>query len=165
MATKVQVPLEEYLLTSYEPDREYLDGEIAERSVPKYPHSRAQARLASAFERVAKTHKLFACTEMRLQIAPTRVRVADLAVFAGSEPAEETPSAPPLATVEILSPDDRMTSVFEKLEEYAAWGVTHIWLVDAKRRRLFVYRQGGLEPVSSYALPEYGLEILPEDVF
>ncbi len=31
MATRVQIPIEEYLHTSFEPDREYLDGEVLER--------------------------------------------------------------------------------------------------------------------------------------
>ena len=31
MAASVSVPVEEYLSTSYEPDREYVDGELLER--------------------------------------------------------------------------------------------------------------------------------------
>jgi Uma2 family endonuclease len=36
------------------------------------------------------------------------------------------PDTPPLIVVEILSPDDRLTEVREKLEEYRAWGVPHV---------------------------------------
>ena len=42
MVTRVQIPIEEYLHTSFEPDREYLDGEVLERNVGNDPHSKAQ---------------------------------------------------------------------------------------------------------------------------
>jgi hypothetical protein len=35
MAATTQIPLSEYLATSYRPDREYVDGEIRERNVGK----------------------------------------------------------------------------------------------------------------------------------
>jgi hypothetical protein len=35
------------------------------------------------------------------------------------------PDTPPLIAIEILSPDDLLTEVREKLEEYRAWGVPH----------------------------------------
>ena len=42
---------------------------------------------------------------------------------------ELVPTIPPFVAIEILSPDDRMTDVRNKLAEYRAWGVTHVWLV------------------------------------
>ena len=39
------IPLEEYLHTSYEPDREYVDGRLVERSVGERLHARLQALL------------------------------------------------------------------------------------------------------------------------
>lgn len=42
MATFPGVPVEEYLRTSYDPDREYVDGRLVERHVGEYSHSRLQ---------------------------------------------------------------------------------------------------------------------------
>jgi hypothetical protein len=40
MATSAAVPVEEYLRTTYEPDREYVGGQLVERHVGEYFHSR-----------------------------------------------------------------------------------------------------------------------------
>lgn len=39
------IPLNEYLDTSYRPDREYIDGKLRERNVGESDHSRLQALL------------------------------------------------------------------------------------------------------------------------
>jgi len=46
--TETLVPLEEYLNTSYSPDREYRDGVLVERNVGDWAHARLQA-LFSAY--------------------------------------------------------------------------------------------------------------------
>jgi Uma2 family endonuclease len=64
----------------------------------------------------------------------------------------------------ILSPADRLTEVREKLEEYRAWGVPHIWLVDPHSRRL--YSCGvGLREVPSFTIAELDVEVTPDQVF
>ena len=42
MEVLTEVPVEEYLATSYEPDMEYVDGQLVERHVGEYSHSRLQ---------------------------------------------------------------------------------------------------------------------------
>ena len=49
MAASTQISLGEYLQTTYRPDREYIDGELREKSMGKYEHSRIQALLAAWF--------------------------------------------------------------------------------------------------------------------
>jgi len=41
------VAVSEYLATSYRPDRDYVDGELHERNLGEWPHSRAQATLCA----------------------------------------------------------------------------------------------------------------------
>jgi len=89
--------------------------------------------------------------------------VPDVAVFLGAEPLE-VPDTPPLVAIEILSADDRMPDVLEKLGEYHAWGVTHIWLVCPKNRWMYVYDRGPRE-VQSFEVPELDFELQPADVF
>lgn len=45
------VPLEEYLRTDYEPDAEYVDGEIEERNVGEYDHNLVQLALVEWFRK------------------------------------------------------------------------------------------------------------------
>ena len=49
MAATTLVTLEEYLRTSYEPDQEYIDGELKEKPVVRWTHSRLQASLCMWF--------------------------------------------------------------------------------------------------------------------
>ena len=46
MSVQTPVPIEEYLNTSYSPDREYRDGILVERNVGKKSHAWLQAPLA-----------------------------------------------------------------------------------------------------------------------
>jgi hypothetical protein len=43
MATTAQIALSDYLKTSYDPDLEYVDGELQERNVGETDHARVQA--------------------------------------------------------------------------------------------------------------------------
>src|SRR3979411_1922281 len=105
MASRLQIAPDEYLSTSYEgTDREYVRGEVVERSIPTYPHGKTQIRLGVRFEHLRESHHLFACSETRMRLASDLYRIPDIAVFAGTEPDEEVPSHPPLLVIEIISP-------------------------------------------------------------
>ena len=41
-----------------------------------------------------------------------------------------------------MSPSDRLASVKAKMQEWIDGGTTLAWLIDAKRRRVIVYRPG-----------------------
>jgi hypothetical protein len=43
----IRIPVEKYLRTSYDPDMEYVDGRLCERSVGERPHSRTQIIIGS----------------------------------------------------------------------------------------------------------------------
>jgi Uma2 family endonuclease len=165
MASRLQVAPAEYLSTSFEgTDREYVRGEIVERSMPDYPHGQMQAALGALFWRFRDSHRLFVCSETRMRLAPDLYRIPDVAVFAESEPAEPVPSQPPLIVIEIISPDDRYSEVLEKLMEYQRWGVPLIWVVDPRQKTLAAYHAGVLALVSRLPLPGYPLE-LSADLF
>ena len=146
------------------PEGEFLDGEIVERNSGENPHSLAQLNLAVIFALLGKTLPLHPRPEIRMQINPTRFRVADLAVYAGDPPAENVPSRPPLVAVEIVSRDDRYTEVIQKLEEYLDWGVAHVWLVDPWLRKTYAYDPAGLSEVPAFHLAEFEVRIAAADV-
>jgi len=166
MGARVQVPVEEYLRTTFEgPDPEYVDGEIVERAEPDFLHGTVQCRFAGIFYELEKRHLFYAVTEVRHKLRETRYRIPDVAVHAGPRPAERFPSTPPYIAIEILSPDDRFSDVVKKLDEYRTWGVPHIWLADPHLRRLLVYGAAGLSEVTEFRLPDYGVVITPQEVF
>jgi Uma2 family endonuclease len=166
VASKVQIPVEEYLRTSYKgPDREYLDGEVIERNVGNNPHSEAQWRLSAFIWELSKRHPVHGRPELRVRVGERRYRVIDLAVYAGERPSELVPSSPQLIAIEILSPDDRMAETLDKLREYRRWGVAHVWLVDPDARVLYSFAEDALKQTSRLAIPEFSTELSREQVF
>ena len=167
MASKTLVPVEQYLAMSFDgPEPEYLDGEIIERHLGSIPHFEAQERLLEFFRSLKQSHSLFGYPEVTLRISPTRYRIADVAVFAGGRPkGNKYPSDPPEIVVEIVSENDRWVDIQEKLAEYQAWGIKHIWLVDPWSRKLSVYDASGLHEVTAFDLPEFGAKLSTAEIF
>ncbi len=164
MGAKTGWSVEEYLHTSFQDlDREYRDGELIERSLPDYLHGKTQLLLAAFFAALRKRLSIFPCTETRMRIRSRRYVIPDLAVFWPDEPSG-VPETPPLVAIEILSLDDRLTEVRDKLEEYKAWGVAHVWLVDPHSRRMYICEAGLLE-TRSFEIPELGVEVIGLDIF
>jgi Uma2 family endonuclease len=165
MATTLHVPIEEYLKTSYEYDREFVDGEVVERVLPTYLHGKTVSSFSFILKGAGLKHRLFVCSDTRMRVSPSRVRLPDVAVFAGTEPAEAVPSSPPLIVVEILSPSDPWSEVISRSHEFQDWGVRHIWLADPQRRELFIFAGGDVRAAQKLELSDYGIAIRPEDVF
>ena len=159
--------VEQYLKMSFDgPEPEYVDGEIIERHWPLIPHSKAQKRLLDFFRSLKQSHSLFGYPEVTLRLSPTHYRIADVAAFAGDFPAGTMyPSDPPVLAAEVVSEDDRHVEILEKLAEYHAWGVKHVWLVDPWTRKLFVYDSGGLRETTCFELPEFGAKLSKAEVF
>jgi len=99
-----------------------------------------------------------------MHVGEQRYRIADVAVYEGEEPQGAVPAETPLVVIEILSPDDRMSETLDKLSEYRAWGVPHVWMVDPDTRSLYTYEDSGLREVNSFQLPEYGVRIALDDL-
>jgi Uma2 family endonuclease len=76
-----------------------------------------------------------ALPEQRVQVKPTRYRIPDVCVLRAGAPREEVITHPPLLWIEVLSKDDSMSSVMERVEEYLAMGVPYVWVIDPWRQR------------------------------
>jgi Uma2 family endonuclease len=140
MSTKVLMEVSEYLHTSFEgSDCEYLDGEIVERNMGEIPHGDVQANLISLLRQMRKRLGIRAITEIRIQISPTRYRVADLAVWRNDNIGNGIPTVAPFLVVEILFPEDRMVRVLPKIQEYLSIGVEWIWIVDPQEQSALLY--------------------------
>jgi Uma2 family endonuclease len=122
----VHVPVEVYLRSSYEPDAEYVDGEIEERPVGENEHSCWQDAIQAWFREHRAEWNVRVRPELRVQIAPTRFRVPDVAILDRNLPLERIATHPPLAVFEILSPEDTMKRMMRKLGDYAAVGIPQI---------------------------------------
>jgi Uma2 family endonuclease len=168
------VSVEEYLSTSYRPDREYVDGQLVQRNMGERDHSELQMAL-SAFVSALGPHPqrlslrdslrspsapaegspfnrrttlgIHVFPEQRVQVKKTRFRVPDVCVVAGKKPAEQIFTSPPFLCIEILSKDDRMLEMQDRIDDYLAFGVSYVWLIDPRTKRARVYSREGSHEV------------------
>jgi len=106
---------QEYLATIYEPDCEYVDGEILERNVAETDHGGLQMSIGAWFYNRRKELGIHVFSETRTQVAARRYRIPDIAVTL-SKVKERILREPPFLCSEILSPEDR-TSRTESIRE------------------------------------------------
>ncbi len=143
MVVATHVPLEEYLRTAYRPDCDYVEGELIERNVGEYDHSRIQSALDRWFGGLEASLGIRAMPNLRVQVAPSRFRVPDICVTIG-KPAEQYLTQPPFLCVEILSPEDRMQRMMDRISDYLQFGVPFVWVIDPGSRRAYVATSSGL---------------------
>jgi Uma2 family endonuclease len=152
MATAHQISLEDYLETVYRPDRDYVDGGTEERNVGEKEHSAVQAFFVKWFGAFEDEWQLEAYPEIRMRVAPTRVRIADIAVIRIGISYEAVLKVPPVAVIEILSPKDRVSRYQARLEDYRQMGVQNIWVIDPIRREAYDCSVVGWQPVEEFAI-------------
>jgi Uma2 family endonuclease len=136
-ATHLPISVSEYLHTSYQPDCDYVDGVIEERNLGELDHSEVQRAFLLYIDHRRKEWRIHTYPEIRVQTSPTRFRVADICIVSVAAPREQIIQTPPVAIIEILSPEDRVSRYSERLEDYRAMGVKNIWVVDPATRRGF----------------------------
>ena len=133
MAT-LQTSLAEYLRTSYHPDRDYVDGEVQERNLGEFDHAAVQTFLASWFYQHRQEWQLHALVEMRVRVSADRVRIPDVCLVSRGQAIEQVITTPPLAVIEILSPEDRISRYNERLADYRQMGIPNVWVIDPANR-------------------------------
>ncbi len=162
---KAALTEEAYLRTSFpDLDREFRDGKVIERGIPDWFHSRTQSLLAHFFREKEKTHNIQGATELRVKLRTGRHAIPDVSIFWPAEPAGSVPDRLPLIAIEIISADDRIADVLEKLREYASAGIPHLWILDPRNKRMYLYSDG-LREVQRYSVPEINLEATAENLF
>jgi Uma2 family endonuclease len=141
------VPLEEYVNTTYRPDRDWIDGETKERNMGEQPHASVQAFFVQLFRNNATRWNIRVLPEQRVQTSAKHYRIADVCVVRRETPFEPIVRTAPLLCIEILSRDDRMSEIQERVEDYLAMGVAAVWVVDPRRRRAYeAIPSGALQP-------------------
>jgi Uma2 family endonuclease len=139
MASSTAISVEEYLHSSYEPDCDYVDGELVERNVGEYKHSLLQGILARYFGELSRRVPIRAALELRMRLRATRFRIPDLLVMLKSQRGEPVLTRPPFLCIEIVSPEDRMSRIIERVKEYLFFGVSCVWVIDPESRTAYEY--------------------------
>ncbi len=149
MGAATLVSIEDYLSTSYSPDREYLDGRIVERNLGEKTHSTIQRNLIGWFWDRRKVLPVRAFPEQRIQVSSTRFRIPDVTVVKASQVQGEIFKAPPHLCIEILSKDDTLDYMQEKIDDYLQFGVPYVWIINPRLRKGYVATKAGMVEAQS----------------
>ncbi len=159
MPSRTLVSVDEYLHTSYDPDCDYVDGEIVERNVGERDHSELQGEIYAFIRSLRRKLHVHPYIEQRVQVSSRRFRIPDICVIYGARPTEQIFTKPPLIAIEILSKDDRMGQMQERIDDYLKFGVNYVWVINPLTQRAWVFtKEDGIlrteSPAIELPLPE-----------
>jgi Uma2 family endonuclease len=155
MTSATLVSAEEYLATSYRPDRELIDGELVERNVGEYDHSNLQTALSTRLRIRQREWNVRVLAEQRIQVVPARFRVPDVCIVSRDQKVEPVFTRPPIVCIEILSKDDSLRSMQKRVDDYLNFGVPNVWILDPSPLLAYVCSHKGFQQ------PEGGILEVP----
>lgn len=144
MQTGELMSVKEYLSTSFRPDCDYVDGEVRERNMGEFDHARLQMAVAAYFYAHRKEWGIVVVPEQRVQVSATRFRIPDVCVTRADHPPEQIFTTPPFICIEILSKDDRLSEMQERVKDYLDFGVPHVWILNPRTRTAYRCTPEGL---------------------
>jgi Uma2 family endonuclease len=103
--------------------------------------------------------------EQRVQTSKEHYRVPDVCVVKRTAPFEAIVHTPPLLCIEILSREDRMSEMQERVDDYLGMGVERVWLIDPRRRKAFQTAGRSLELVEELTVERTAIRLPVSDVF
>ena len=125
-------------------------GKVVEMPPPKRQHGYVCNNAAWILTNHARSCGVgIVCTNdsgVIVERSPDTVRGPDVAYYDdvtdSADVLAEYASVPPVVAVEVLSPEDRVNKVAEKVDEYLAFGVKQVWVVDPEEKDVAVHRPG-----------------------
>lgn len=149
-AKQQSLSLQDFLkLPETKPSQEYVHGLITQKPMPQGKHSRIQSRLARTIDQVAESQKIaLALTALRCNFAGRSI-VPDIAVIrwenlpkdADGEIANKFDRYPDWI-IEIVSPEQSVTLLMEKIIFCLEQGTELGWLIDPSAKSVTVFQTG-----------------------
>jgi Uma2 family endonuclease len=137
--TTALLSIEEYLRTEYRPDCDFVDGELEERNVGELDHNRIQLLVASWFLNHEQEWNIESIPEQRTRVSKSRVRIPDVCLVSRDISVEQVSVTPQLLCIEVLSPEDRLSRITKRMDDFAAMGVRNLWIIDPQQRIGYIY--------------------------
>jgi Uma2 family endonuclease len=161
------VSVGEYLATSYRPDCDYVDGEVLERNLGEKEHAILQSALDYQFRHNRAAWGIEVYPELRVQVSATRFRIPDITVTAAGLAWTRILRTPALLFIEILSPEDTLARVRQRVDDYLNFGTEHVWVIDPELRKAYVCSKNGfLEPENGVlAIPDSPIRVVLSELF
>ena len=131
------VSIEEYLHSVYETDMDYVDGVLEDRNVGEFDHGMLQQVLLLALMQFEEQANVLPIIETRTQTQATRFRVPDVALSMAEAP-EQIIRHAPLLCIEVMSPEDRLSRLRSKCQDYLRMGVPAVWIFDTAHETAYL---------------------------
>jgi len=137
------VTIEEYLSNPKYEHSEYVNGEVVPLKVGTKSHSKIQVKCFRKIDEYFDSHPgAYIGTELHCRLTiegRPRYRLPDVAiVIHDCAPNDPYLEGAPDMVVEIKSPEDKITFLFDKLEEYFANGAKLAWIVLPEEQSVLV---------------------------
>jgi len=167
MGATTLISVEEYLASTYRPDKEYLSGVLLECNMGERDHSRPQTDLSTWLNRRSKMLQAIVLVEQRVQVNPDRFRVPDICVVDRESPEGQIITHPPVLCIEILSRSDTMGEMQERIDDYLRFGVPEVWVWNPRSRKVWIYTAEGAHEVKEPAVrsKDGRIEVPLADIF
>lgn len=154
--TSTPISIEEYFNTSYEPECEYVDGELIPKAMGTNDHSRLQFRLGQLLYRYEQAGLCEIAPEQSLRVRDRAVLIPDVCLLPLGHHQHGIVSTVALLCIEILSPSDRFSYTVKECDEFLHWGVPGCWIFDPEESKAWVYDAEGLHPVPANGILRTG---------
>ncbi len=148
--TTPKLTLEEFLqLPETKPGKEYINGIIIQKPMPKGRHSRLQSKLCNVINNVVESDKIaYAFPELRCTFGGRSI-IPDVAVFLwenivfsdGGEVADDFRIRPNWV-IEILSPNQKPNKVIGNILHCLSSGCELGWFIDPDDQSILVFTNG-----------------------
>lgn len=149
---------------------ELVEGRLVRVPPSSFTSSMVAMTLAARITIFVATHQLGACAGeaggVVTRRGPDTVRAPDFSFVRKDRlppaglPDKYAPLAPDLV-VEVMSPSDRLSNLFRKIEEYLAAGTRLAWLIIGRERSVFVFHPDQPPVVLSGDASLDGEDVLP----
>lgn len=159
------VTVDKYLRSTHRPDCDFVDDQIVERNWGEHDHAALQAALILWFGQRQEEWNIEVLPEQRIQISPSRFRVPDICIVSLDQPVEQVLTRPPLACIEILSPEDTLRRMQDRIDDYRRLGVTSIWILDPGTRRGYDCQASGWLEATEFSIPNTPIKLALGEVF
>jgi Uma2 family endonuclease len=163
LASTAPLSPDEYLSDTYDPEWEYVDGELIERNIGESYHSALLGIIGASLHKQRAEPGMRLFSSLRFQVAATRYRIPDICVTTQKARGRILRE---LLCIEVLSPEDRASRMELKIDDYLAFGVKHIWLIDPRRKKAWSYTsEGKRESSATLTTSEPRLTLNLDEVF
>jgi Uma2 family endonuclease len=157
MSITTLISVDQYLHTSYSPDRDYVDGEVQKRNLGEFDHATLQMAISAWFFAHRREWNILVLPEQRVQVSAKRFRIPDVSILPGDYSKAPIVRVPPLICIEVQSRDDILRQMRERVTDYLNFGVRHVWIFDPALREAFIADRDG------YHVPAGGVFRVPQN--